>query len=321
MSESFTDPATGWIVTRETVVRSGVELVWEFLTDPATGEVHDGGLRSPDIPRDIGAWAGSYTVQPRHMDYHLVFWKQTPGVSADPREVYQRLIHGKRVPGLDELPGARVKARVLDAFASGWYQRNELYWEGPGVRVAVRIGPQHFGIECNVLPVELLNRFMEIGAEFGCNPFDPQAGEPSEVKKLQGLWQRSLGGVVHRDGKQVVVGPFPDGPCFFIHGDRLIWLDKEGKPSGPEFAIKLEVTADPKRITLTPVGDGLVMKPSHGIYSVTGESLRLHFGLDGGPAPKQFLEPNSPIKGVDGVEWLVARKKLQGIEPPSRTSR
>jgi hypothetical protein len=63
MRETFTDPETGWIVSRETVVRSGVELVRETLTDPQTGQVHEGGLRSPQIQRDIGAWVRSIVGQ------------------------------------------------------------------------------------------------------------------------------------------------------------------------------------------------------------------------------------------------------------------
>jgi uncharacterized protein (TIGR03067 family) len=132
----------------------------------------------------------------------------------------------------------------------------------------------------------------------------------SELQKLQGLWQTAPGGMVHRDGKQVVYQPRIDGPCFFVRGDRLIWLDKDGKPTGEELTIKLEVTADPKRITFMPMGEEK-KKPTHGIYAVEGASLRLHVALDGGPAPKQFLELNKPVEGVDGREWLVGRKKLQ----------
>jgi uncharacterized protein (TIGR03067 family) len=136
-------------------------------------------------------------------------------------------------------------------------------------------------------------------------------GPQAEFNKLQGLWEHPLGGMVHRDGTQVVYQPGIDGPCFFIHGDRLIWLDKEGSPTGEELTIRLDLTAEPKRISFTRVGDGKE-KSMHGIYEVTGASLRLHVGLDGGPAPKQFLEINKPIKGVDGAEWLVGRKKFQG---------
>src|SRR5262249_5818836 len=97
-----------------------------------------------------------------------------------------------------------------------------------------------------------------------------------------------------------------------VSGARLIWLDGEGKPSGKEDKIALDVKAEPKRVTLTPVGGERDGKPTHGIYSATGSTLKIHLGLDGGPAPKQFLELNNPIKGVDGSEWLVQRKKLQG---------
>ena len=43
---------------------------------------------------------------------------------------------------------------------------------------------------------------------------------------------------------------------FFIHGDKLIWLDKEGKPSSEEEMITLDPTADPKRIKFTTKGQG-----------------------------------------------------------------
>src|SRR5436190_178505 len=100
-----------------------------------------------------------------------------------------------------------------------------------------------------------------------------EADEPKQdeaqagLKKWQGLWQTSPGGVRHRDGKQVVANPVLEGPFFFVCGDRLIWLDEEGKPSGKEEKIALDVKADPKRVTLTPVGGGKNSKPRHGIYS------------------------------------------------------
>ena len=134
----------------------------------------------------------------------------------------------------------------------------------------------------------------------------------TELKKLQGLWHTLPGGIAHQGGSQVVRLPAADGPCFFIIDDRLLWLDEEGKPTGKEEAIHLDVKADPKRITLTPVGGEEAKMPSHGIYSATDSSLTIHLGLDGGPAPKQFLEFDQPIKGVDGSEWLVSRKSLQG---------
>ena len=132
---------------------------------------------------------------------------------------------------------------------------------------------------------------------------------PNDLKIWQGLWQTLPGGIEQRDGKQIVRQPSLDGPCFFVVGDRLIWLDNEGKPTGKEERIVLDEKADPKQVTLTKTASD--EKPTKGIYSVTGSTLRVNLGLDGGPAPKQFLELNKPVKGVDGREWLVARKKLQ----------
>jgi uncharacterized protein (TIGR03067 family) len=134
----------------------------------------------------------------------------------------------------------------------------------------------------------------------------------SDLAKLQGLWQTSPGGMEHRGGQQVVRNPVLDGPCFFVCGQRLIWLDPQGIPTGQEDTITLDVQAEPKRITLTPAGDGAGKKPSHGIYLATDTSLIVHLGLDGGPAPQQFLELNKPVMGRDGEEWLVSRKKLYG---------
>lgn len=105
--------------------------------------------------------------------------------------------------------------------------------------------------------------------------------------------------------------PVVHGPCFFVHNDRLIWLDAEGKPTGKEETVKLDAKADPKRVTFTPVGGGKDERPRQGIYAATDGGLTIHLGLDGGPAPKQFLEMNKPVEGVDGIQWLVHRKQLR----------
>ena len=67
MKETFVDPETGWSVTRETVNRSGVDLVAESITDPRTGVVHYEGLRSLSIPRNIGAWVRSILYGEEHL--------------------------------------------------------------------------------------------------------------------------------------------------------------------------------------------------------------------------------------------------------------
>jgi uncharacterized protein (TIGR03067 family) len=148
----------------------------------------------------------------------------------------------------------------------------------------------------------------------------PKADVHAELKKLQGLWQHIPGGMRHEDGAQVVRGPARDGPYFFIHGDKLIWLDKDGKPSGEEETVTLDPTADPKRIKFSTKGQGgkeQVLR--EGIYSSSpvreGETaadiLTIQIALEGRPVPKRFLEFNKPVEGVDGREFLVSRSKLQ----------
>ena len=133
----------------------------------------------------------------------------------------------------------------------------------------------------------------------------------AELKLWQGLWQTSPGGMQHQNGRQVVANPVPHGPCFFVVGERLIWLDEEGRPTGEEETIALDVQSNPKRVTFTPVGDSDKSRRKQGIYEATGASLTVHLGIDGGAAPRSFLELNNPLEGNDGKEWIIGRKKLQ----------
>jgi uncharacterized protein (TIGR03067 family) len=164
-------------------------------------------------------------------------------------------------------------------------------------------------VEMRVLFLVLVSGGIVCGVVAGVPKKDD--GQAAEFKKLQGLWQTVPGGIEQQDGEQIVRQPTLDGPCFFIRGDRLIWLDEEGAPNGKEATITLDIKASPKLITLTPVDGKKEEKPVRGIYEVEGSNLHVNIGLDGGAPPKQFLELNKPIKGVDGREMLIGRKKLQ----------
>jgi len=158
----------------------------------------------------------------------------------------------------------------------------------------------------------------DLGARKGTG--DAQA----ELKNLQGLWQHIPGEIEQENGEQIVRGPAADGPCFFVRGDKLIWLDKKGKPSGEEETITVDPTADPKRIKFTKQEkDGQVRVLREGIYRwervpgvIDGQAaevvLTIDIALQGKPPPTRFLELNRPIKGVDGCQGLVNRVKLHG---------
>ena len=92
----------------------------------------------------------------------------------------------------------------------------------------------------------------------------------AELKKWQGLWQTSPGGMQHRDGKQVVANPVLDGPCFFVCGDRLIWLD-EGELTVIEGSITDRAAVRRDRRTsrrLTSCSDDAMMMASPAISIV-----------------------------------------------------
>jgi uncharacterized protein (TIGR03067 family) len=149
----------------------------------------------------------------------------------------------------------------------------------------------------------------------------PNRDSRAELKKFQGLWQHVAGGLEHQDGEQVVRGPAAGGPSFFIHGDKLIWVDK-GQTSGVEETVTLDAAAEPKRIKFTTKGEGgkeRVLR--EGIYrwehlpallqgEVAADILTIHVALEGRPVPSRFLELNKPVKGVDGREWLVSKAEL-----------
>ena len=106
------------------------------------------------------------------------------------------------------------------------------------------------------------------------------------------------GGIEHQDGEQIVRGPARDGPCFFIREDKLIWLDKEGKPSGEEETVTIDPAADPKRIKFTKKG-------ARQGTGATGGNLRSHGGrLDDPRRPRG----HAGAQTVPGVEQASRRR-------------
>jgi hypothetical protein len=114
------------------------------------------------------------------MSYQLVFWKQERGSPVDPRPVYERLMDEEQVVGLSVLPGDRILERIAETFRDGWNRLDRLNWERADGAFQVEVGPQHFLIVSYSLPGEVLNLFIDIGAEFGCKLYDPQVGERFE---------------------------------------------------------------------------------------------------------------------------------------------
>ena len=109
------------------------------------------------------------------MSYDLDFWKYRNGVSLEHHSVYERLSDGEYVEGVEDLPIEAMLLRLKEIFSDGWSQLDELAWESDG-RGAFQIftTSQFFRVDCYGMEGEDMNRFIDLGAEFGCSLYDPQ---------------------------------------------------------------------------------------------------------------------------------------------------
>jgi len=145
--------------------------------------------------------------------------------------------------------------------------------------------------------------------------------EAKELAQLQGIWCRGLAlEFSHSNGEQGESRPL-DGlvKSHLIQGNKWIMYDFQGKITKAEKIITLDISSTPKKIQLSTTIKGEGGKPDvtltdYGIYQLNGDSMAVNFGLEdpkGGtkPAPKQFLQENKPIKGLDGFAIKFTRIK------------
>src|SRR5436305_9119627 len=97
------------------------------------------------------------------MGYDLNFWKQRPGSTLDPQDVYQRLSEDKQVEGLEDLPIDRIMTRIVETFGVGWERLAPDTWESADGSFQVFTTPQSFRVDCYGLTGEDMNRFIDIG--------------------------------------------------------------------------------------------------------------------------------------------------------------
>lgn len=111
------------------------------------------------------------------MSYDLDFWRYKAGVKLDHQKVYAQLSDGKRVDGVEDLPIDAVIRRVNEAF-SDWQKLDDVTFDG-GERGGFQLftTPQFFRIDCYGMSGEEMNKFVDIGNEFGCPLYDPQVSQ------------------------------------------------------------------------------------------------------------------------------------------------
>ncbi|PKV11467.1 hypothetical protein [Xanthomonas prunicola] len=109
------------------------------------------------------------------MSYDLDFWKYKPGISLDHPFVYERLTEGEHVEGLEELPIEMMLSRLEELFSDGWAQSDVLHYESDDRGVfQIFTTAQFFRVDCYGMSGEDMNRFIDLGKEFGCPLYDPQ---------------------------------------------------------------------------------------------------------------------------------------------------
>lgn len=109
------------------------------------------------------------------MSYDLDFWKCKPGVALEHHATYESLSQGNYVEGLEVLPIEEMLLRLNVLFSEEWEQLDALHWESQS-RGAFQIftTPQFFRVDCYGMSGDDMNRFIDLGTEFGCPLYDPQ---------------------------------------------------------------------------------------------------------------------------------------------------
>lgn len=111
------------------------------------------------------------------MSYDLNFWKYKSDVYLDPLTTYTSLCEGNSVDGLEELPIEDMLNRLTVHFSDGWEQIDGLNWQAAN-RGAFQISTtsQMLRVDCYGMSGDDMNRFIDLGTEFGCPLYDPQVG-------------------------------------------------------------------------------------------------------------------------------------------------
>jgi hypothetical protein len=111
------------------------------------------------------------------MSYDLDFWRYKAGVKLDDERVYDALSDGQRVDGLEDLPIDEIVRRLTESFAD-WQKLDDATFDG-GERGSFQVytSPQFFRVDCYGMNGDEMDKFVDIGTEFGCPLYDPQVGQ------------------------------------------------------------------------------------------------------------------------------------------------
>ncbi|HEX3357918.1 MAG TPA: hypothetical protein VHS31_13180 [Tepidisphaeraceae bacterium] len=114
------------------------------------------------------------------MSYDLGFWRYKAGVKLEHQEVYEQLCDDQRVEGVEDLPIDKLILRFNELFTD-WEKIDDVTFEGGDLGgFQLFTTRQFFRVICYNMSGEEMNKFVEIGIEFGCPLYDPQVGQRFE---------------------------------------------------------------------------------------------------------------------------------------------
>lgn len=114
-----------------------------------------------------------------NVSYDLVFWKQSKKkLALGAQRIYEQLVDGKSVNGLETIPAAEFIGRIRKAFPGIKTEGGLTYWEGNERGMfELYSSDQHVHCCCRQLTADDMNKLIEIASEFECPLYDPQVNQ------------------------------------------------------------------------------------------------------------------------------------------------
>ena len=114
------------------------------------------------------------------MSYELYFWKQNSTCSKEPKAIMDALNEEHLVAGLELLDKRRIYQSIIDAIPGiKLHETGEedqlIYENSDDLSTFLIFGNDfYFGVEAHGVSGEMLNKIIDIAADFKCPLYDPQ---------------------------------------------------------------------------------------------------------------------------------------------------
>ena len=114
------------------------------------------------------------------MSYELYFWKQNKSCTKDPKAIMDALNEEQLVAGLELLDKRKIYQAFIDAIPGiklhETGEEDQLIYENTDDLSTFLIfgNDFYFGVEAHGVSGEMLNKIIDIAAEFKCPLYDPQ---------------------------------------------------------------------------------------------------------------------------------------------------